>query len=121
MLIVSASAEFDGPVATLALVSWVAVNVLLLRHVDAGNSLSVVLSVPWVAKSPRVLHRGVELLSLVGTDATCVLGHVQKSISVGLDGLSLDGSVLQFEAVWCLSGWLGVDVALEFLCDGHLG
>ena len=93
MLKVTCRWEFDNPVIALSFVSRVIVHVLGLRHVNSSDSFAMLLTVPWVAESPRFVACGVKLLSLVSADSLSVLRHEHESIGISLDALSLDGSV----------------------------
>ena len=94
-------AKAKDPTRVIVLISWMAVYVLALPHVDASDFVPLLLAFPGTApeESARTsLH--VQLLALVKADTVGVCFDVVKLIALGRDAGSLDGSILQLLAVW---------------------
>ena len=111
--------EVDSPVVADGFVSGVAVNVLPLRHVDAGNLCSVHLEARVAVASKTTRSSLVQLWSLVRTDSLRVGRNVSDSVLGNRDSHSLDSAILKSVGVGGVSGGSGPDVALELgLNDG---
>ena len=93
--------NLDAPVVAVGFVGRVIMHVLLLRHVDSCNAVSVVLTV----KDTAVLIcaascDSIESGTLEKTDTFFVKAHVHKLLEGGLDTSSLDSAILKTLCVW---------------------
>ena len=83
---VAPMAEVDSPAIAGRLVGRVAVHMLLLRHIDAGDLVPMKLHVPGTAGLERTHARlHVELLTLVESDSLRICFHVSELIAKSAD------------------------------------
>ena len=115
---VAPMAEVDSPAIAGCLVGRVAVHMLLLRHIDAGDLVAMKLHVPGAARLERTHARlHVELLTLVESDSLRICFHVSELIAKSADRGSLDGSVLELFAVGAFAGRGGPHIEVELLVE----
>jgi hypothetical protein len=114
-LVGSVGVEVNGPSWSDGLVEWMAVHVLFSRLVNTSYSFSMLSS--WNLDS-RVLNSwawgsSVDLRSLINTNFLWVcLNRINCGVSVWLNWLSLNGTILQLVCIWVLSGVVSMNVGV---------
>jgi len=110
--------EVQGPVFADLFVSWVAVQVLLLGHVNSADLVSVYLAVPGV--SPDFFARrahGVLLCSFVRAKALLVLRNITELIASSRNTCALDSTINELVSIGVESGNLSMGVHGQFISD----
>lgn len=116
--VVAPVAEVNGPTVARRLVGRMAVDMLLLRHVNAGNLVAVKLHVPGAARLERshaCLH--IELLTLVESDSLRICFHVSELIAKCANRSSLDGTILKLFSVGAFARRSGPNVQVKLLAE----
>jgi len=108
--------HLNHPVIVHLLIGGVAVKMLALRHVNACNSVTHLLSLPGrhpPCRTRRSLH--IVLGALINSDLLGVQVGVFAAELVGDNWLALDGTVNEFFSVGGVAARRGPDVMLELL------
>ena len=118
---VSNGTKVNGPALTISLVRGVAVHVLPLLHVDAGDLVAMGLHLPRAAIHKAALacfH--VQFSTLVEANAFLVCFDEAQGITLGGHTSSLDSAILELLSIGRAPRGRSPDVMVQFLAQyGH--
>jgi len=110
--------EVKGPVFANLFVSWVAVQVLLLGHVNSADLVSMYLTVPGVSPDSFASRaHGVFLCSLVGAESLLVLRNITELVASSRNTCALDSTINELVSIRVESGDLSMGVHGQFISD----
>ena len=106
--------KVDSPSLSDSLVSWMAMDVLPLWHVDASNLVSLILGVP--RTHPFIVSNWsfhIQFFSFVESYTIWVCCNIVQFVALAGDASSLYGAVFQLFTVWWSSWWLRPHVSFK--------